>query len=939
MHRHLFFTYQSAMSSFLHSVAARLLNEQGDNIGETLVVFNNRRAGLFLQDELTSINKGIFFLPKIIGMDDFIDDLGELNIAPHEFLLFELFDIHRSLDGEDRKFKSFEEFISFGETMVNDFSQIDLYCVDAQKLFNNIHDEKRLGEWDVSGKQPTPSQEKYLSFYKSLYTYYNELRTRLFKQAKAYTGMAYRYVAENFDKLAGKLNYCHIYFVGFNALSVSEQSIIDSLVRANKASMICDGDEHYFSNKNQEAGLFLRKHADHYESIGPFENNFNQKKKTIHIVNCPENVLQAKTAGHILKQLADKEELKNNMQKCALVLGDEKLLLPVLNSLPKEIDTANVTMGFPYTLSNTHTLVNSLFSLFCHVKNNRFYHTDISTLFSNPVLAQILGSDSLYSVVTRQINDRKIIYASYEDIKQLTSSIPNFDKIDFLFKNLAPSIPETLNILNQLAATIVQNDIFGGNPKEKEALACFFQIVVYFNQLQSQYQAIDNIETLFKIYQRIAQRRNVAFYGKPMRGLQILGVLETRSLDFPYLIMTSVNEGTIPSGRTANSLIPYTLTRAFRLPSFEEKDAVYAYNFYRLLQRTDEAWLLYSSYSEGMGKGEPSRFLLQIRDELSVMYPNIEIDETVISASGSEPGTTKPLSMPKNELTLNKLKKIASTGFSPTALSCYRNCPLQFYLSYILGIRPPDEVSEDIESNELGSFIHEILCDIYNRDSDKRIRRQTLADALDNIASMVDSLIQDKLLKGRDNEGRNHLYGEVAKMQLSHFLKSEIDLLDKGHTITMKLTEEALESTLPVNNDEVKIRGIADRIDYFDGQLRVADYKSGSVKKDDLKVGELQPDLDIIPDKWFQVLCYAWLYCRKHNNTENLVSGIFPLRSFADGFLPAFWMGHCVLTPEDIDNFETILRTVVAEIMNPDNNFDAKPSDKCELCPFYNTCN
>ncbi len=923
--------------TFLHSVAERILKEQDYNLIDTLVVFNNRRAGLFLQNELQSLAKSPFFLPSIIGMDDLVNSLCDLNIAPHEFLLFELFDIHRNIGGDDRKFDSFEEFISFGEMMINDFSQIDLYCVDAKRLFDNTYAQKRLCEWDVSGKPLTTFQEKYLSFYSSLHSYYCQLRQRLFDQSKAYTGMAYRYVAENIGSLVNRIKHKHIYFVGFNALSASEQLIIDALV-PHKATLICDGDEYYCSDNNQEAGHFLRKLALHYDHIGPFTNHFKQNTKKIHIVNCPENVLQAKTAGLIIKQLANGPDKKDALKHCAVVLSDEKLLMPVLNSLPAEIDATNVTMGFPFSLSNIYNLANAVLSLYCHVRKGRFHHADITALLSDPLAGKAFGTNDMAKSMAKKINKDKIIYASPDDIAALSSDLSGFEKMQFIFKNAEPSVDDTLDILKQLAATIVQSRCLGKNNKEKESLACFVQIVDYFINLQAQYHAIEKIDTLKKIYQRIAQRRSVAFYGEPLHGMQILGVLETRSLDFPYLIMTSVNEGTIPSGRTANSLIPYSLTHDFKLPSFIEKDAVYAYNFFRLLQRTDEAWLLYSSYAEGLGKGEPSRFIRQIRDELATIYPSVKVDEYVVSAKTLNASTERVSSMPKDEQALQKLAEYAEKGFSPSALNQYRSCPMKFYYTNIIGVNADDEVSEDIESNELGSFIHSILCEIYNRDTDKTIRSTTLTNALNDIPEMVDNRIQDDLLKGRSNEGRNHLYGEVAKMQLSRFLKREISLLDK-HSIKMELTEDSLEAYISANGTKVKIHGIADRIDYFDGLLRIADYKSGSVDDNELIVDDKKPNPHDVPDKWFQLLCYAWLYCRTHKFNGTLSSGIFPLRTLGGDFMPASWTNCTELHPDDIDRFETMLSNIISEIMDPNIDFVANPLRKaCLYCPMALSC-
>lgn len=927
------------MSSFLQSVAQRLFDNHGRNLGNTLVVFNNRRAGLFLQNEMSKMESAPFFMPQIVGMNDLVNMLGNIEIAQQEFLLFELFRIHREHNAGERKFDSFEEFVSFGEMMISDFSEIDLYCVDAERLFNNIYERQRLGEWDVSGKKLTPSQQRYLNFYRSLFDYYSLLRNALSAKSKAYTGMAYRNVAENIDSLAPTLHYDHIYFVGFNALSVSEQRIINFFIKEGLATLICDGDDYYFSDNDQEAGFFLREHAKIYDNIGPFENNFSIGEKEITIVNCPENTMQAKAAGNIIGQIAKLPEVEDGLQNCAVVLSDETLLLPMLNSLPDCVKYTNVTMGFPYTLTNTHNLANAVLYLYAHVRNNRFYHTDLSALFNDPVIARISGNPSFSYSVGKYFNDNKIIYASTDDIIHIAESIPGFEKLTFLFEDPTPSVNSILDTMLRLASVIIQSNCFENNPKEKEALACYVQIFNHFKDLQKEYEAIAKTDTLQRFYQRIASRHPIAFYGKPLQGLQILGTLETRSLDFPYIVMTSVNEGIVPSGRSSSSLIPHTLAKAFGLPSFEEKDAVYAYNFYRLLQRAKKIWLLYNSNTEGLGKGEPSRFILQLRNELAVRCPSVKITETTVTLTSEDRQYNILKSIPKSTAALNALDAMATKGFSPTAINSYRSCPLKFYFSEIVGVKNPNELSDDVESNELGTLIHAILCDIYNRDTDKRIRIDTLSNALGEIDQLVDQCMDTDLLKGREHEGRNHLYGEVAKMQLKHFLKNEIATLQQGHSIHMVLSEERLSHPIEINNKHVNILGFADRIDLFDGQLRIADYKSGGVYDKDLRVKDEHPDPLTVPEKWFQVLCYAWLYCRTHDHNAPLLSGLFPLRTLDSGFVPALWTDHTTLSSSDIDNFESLLVSVLTEILDPGIDFYPKPEENtCAYCPVAKSC-
>ncbi|MBP5547709.1 MAG: PD-(D/E)XK nuclease family protein [Bacteroidales bacterium] len=942
------------MPSFIHNVAQLIYDERIDSKrnkpGDTIVVFNNRRAGLFLQHELQSLEKPekkVFFLPEIIGIDDLVARLGGLRIVPHEFLLFELYDIHRSLGNTEHKFETFEEFMSFGEIMLTDFSEIDLYRVDAVKLFNNLHDLKELGEWDISGTKPTKFQEQYLNFYRSLQIYYNGLRSRLKEKGMAYSGMAYRHVADNIDSLIGSLfppeKQGYIYFVGFNALSKSEEKIIDCCVQRGLGRLICDGDDYYFSDTRQEAGLFLRKNAEKYNNIGPFYKEFEKKEKNIHIIDCPEEVLQTKTAGKIIAS-----NLTNDNAKTAIVLADEDLLMPMLNSLPPNVGETNITMGFPYILSNTNNLCTKLLNLCCNSRNGRFYHADITAILSDPIIALLTGSSDLHSIITHRINEEKTIYATPSDIERLTEGIPGCDKALFLFSTPTPDAGQTLAIIRQLVETLTSNDTLQDNVREKEALACLLQIIDYLEELQSTYNILQKTETLQKIYKRLASRRTVALYGKPLHGLQILGMLETRNLDFSRLMILSLNEEILPAGRKNNSLIPFALKTSFSLPTHRENDAVYAYNFYRLIQRADEVWLLYSSHSDGVDKGEPSRYILQIKNELAIRCPNIKIHEHVVSPVSSQTPTINIA--PNNHVPnyLQRIQEVAKKGFSPSALNNYRNCPLKFYYEDLLGAHKQENLNEDIENNELGTLIHLVLNNIYSIDKNKKTNIKTLSSALTNIDTIIENTFSQKILKGRKNEGKNKLYCEVAKMQITHFLKQEIKLLESGNTIQIITLEQPLKVTLPQKDIDcgfpVNIQGISDRIDCYNGQLRITDYKSGEVTSDDLKVSndpskESEPPVTDYPDKWFQVMTYAWMYCRANNYNGDFISGIFPLRSLDNGFTPASWHGEMVLNSNDINRFETILTTLAKQIIDPNVPFDPTPSKKaCGYCPYSLIC-
>lgn len=929
------------METFLAEVAQRLRAEHPDDLANVTVVFNNRRSGLFLRRQFANMDSKPFFLPKVIGIDDLIADLGGLKIVPNEFLLFELFDIHRQIGGEGRKFETFEDFISFGDMMLADFSEIDLYCVDAQQLFNNLHDLKALGEWDIETGKLTPFQEQYLQFYKSLYQYYDLLHQKLISRGKAYSGMAYRYVAENISTLFND-KYAHpTYFIGFNALSASENKIIQHYIKEGFGQLYTDGDAYYYDNPQQEAGYFLRKF--HHAEQG-YPSHFDAAPKHITITSCPESVLQCKYAGELIAEQFQSTS-NNALEQTALVLADESLLLPALNALPEEVKTANITMGYPFTNTAIHSLVLKIFSLHQRRKDTHFYHQDILDLFTDEIVSPIHGISDIHPKMNAILSQEHIIYASAEEIEKICQALEgNFSSIAFLFSEETPSADHFLGMLRQLVQTIYSKEVLDTNIKEREALASLLQILDYFDDLQSEFHFFDSLNSLLKIYERLAQRHSVAFYGEPLQGLQILGVLETRNLDFKHLILLSANEGVLPSGRSNNTLIPYHLKTAFGIPTFHEKDAVYAYNFYRLIQRAEDIHILYSTESDGMGKGEPSRFILQLRRELAQRYPeSITINEEVLSANNTADSIPYPDIREKSPECLLRLQEMAQRGFSPSALNKYRGCPLLFYYEYILNLRPNDQVSEELEQNELGTCIHAVLQKIYSLDTDHHIKKETLEACLDKIDEMIEEVLREQFLHGRNRAGRNHYMESVAKSQITYFLRSEIRYLESGHEIEILALEEPLKRSLSIDlNEEAQealIAGMADRIDKADNYIRVIDYKSGKVDPADLNVPNAVPLWEKVSDKWFQVMTYTWLFKNSSHDALPYLAGIVPLRHFGSDFIPASWDGEHFMTDDHLAAFEMMLQDLLAEILDPDAPFEASPNkEKCKYCPFLEIC-
>ena len=945
------------METFLAEVARRLRADHPADLDKVTVVFNNRRSGLFLRRQFAQLSldgQQAFFLPRIMGIDEFVAQLGGCEIVPNEFLLFELFDIHRTIGGEGRKFATFEEFISFGDMMLADFAEIDLYCVDVRQLFANLHDLKAIGEWDIETGRLTDFQRRYLSFYRSLYDYYQQLHERLRQRGLAYSGMAYRQVAEDIDRLAAEHPMAPVYFVGFNALSAAEKRIVQHYVRAGQGCLLTDGDDYYYSNPTQEAGLFLRRQQSDFPTIGGYADHFAASPKEITIVSCPEDVAQCKYAGELLDGLM-RDHAGESLEQVALVLADESLLVPALNALPGSVPTANVTMGYPFTGTAVHSLMLKLFSLQLRRRGTGFNHQDLRDLLTDKCLAPMLRSENSYQHLAQLFARQNILYADPALVRQLCQEMHyNITPIEAILCAEPPTPDAFLAVVSDLAQRLFGSGALASNPREEEALGCLMEIVRHFQQLQEQYHYVTKLTELQKIYLRLAQRRTVAFYGEPLAGLQVLGVLETRNLDFRRVILLSANEGTLPSARSHNSLIPFNLKNAFGIPTYREKEAVYAYNFYRLLQRADSVHILYNTETDGsMGKGEPSRFVLQVRDELAKCYPDtIAVREQVLNVPlklSTEVAETTTVA--KDEATMAWLRQKAQNGFSPTSLNTYRQCPLKFYYEYVLGARKQDELDDEIGSDQLGTIIHKVLEQGYAAAPDGRVSEAVLQSALDRLDTLLDEACASLFLHGRQREGKNYLMRAVARKQLTAFLQAELQRLGQGqHELCVLGLEKPLEAELDIAEggtpQTVHFTGMADRIDSLDGIVRIVDYKTGTVKDSELAAktpnGADTIDMYKTGPKWFQVMLYAWMWRRMNpHDPRPLTSGIFALKHLRSDLKVASWDGQEIITAEHLDQFGQYLTDLLAEILNPDLPLTATPSSSsgyCSYCPFQDTC-
>ena len=936
--------------TFLSKTSQYIIDKYKDNTEKLCIVLPNRRASLFLRKHIAeNLGKNIW-APKIFSIEDFIEAISDYRLSDNVSLLFHIYKIHQEIEGKDAR--DFDDFMSMGEILLHDFNEADLYLVDVEGMFSYLSEAKAISLWNLDGQALSEFQKKYLKFYNSLFSYYAKLKEVLASQNIAYQGMMYREVATNIEYKANSNEWDNIIFAGFNALTQSEEEIINYLLKENKAEILWDADKYYVSNPMQEAGRFIRKYMQTWlkPDFNWLDDNFATDTKEINVVGIAQKIGQVKYAGSILKELYQKN---GNLDNTAIVLSDESLLLPMLHSIPPELEEFNVTMG----LSFKNTTLFSLFDSILYLHENRirlvhsstakgFYYKDILKVLSHPYIKKILDVDELISRIS---NSNKISYKAEELFSKSGGDLFSDNKLSFIFDVYEK--PEGLiNCLHKLI-DILKLHLKESNADmlEKEYLYHFAKLLYNLNSIPELHQSFIKIETFRRIFTKLAAIATIPFYGEPLKGLQVMGMLETRTLDFDNVILLSVNEGILPSSSLANSFIPLDIKKEFGLPIYQDKDAVFGYHFYRLLQRASTAYIIYNTESDDFSGGDKSRFIYQLTHELSAFNPNIKINETLMNVRISSEIDTIPIIIDKDETINSILLNRATKGFSASALNTYINCSLQFYLKYIANIQEPEEVEGVIEANTLGSVIHAVLNELFLPNINQVLTLEMIDLMLPKVEKLVIDKFKDIYVDGDISFGVNLLTSQMAAVYVNNYLsfeKTEILKYKKeGRLITVKSLEEKYETIVDIKVDNkiqpVKLLGFIDRVDFTGSTINITDYKTGKTDKNELKV---EAPLDIISEskyaKSFQLLMYAFLYSRENpDNNFPIETGIVSFRSLANGFMKLSVSGEDVITKNTLNMFEDLLKQLLSDIFNPSLSFTQTDiTDNCKYCIYKEIC-
>lgn len=873
--------------TFLDQIAIHLATNYSGDFANTIVILPNKRAKIFLIEALKKQIPGTVFCPEITSIEDFIQEISEIRAIDSIALLFEFYEVYLSITSKQNQ-QSFELFANWAKILLQDFNEIDRYLLDPKHVLSYLKDIEDIKKWGIAVENKTQLLENYIDFWKLLPKYYDSLYHYLKNKKIGYQGLIYREAVSNLSEFSKTSTSKRYLFAGFNALNAAEEKIIQHLIANDKATIFWDIDQVFLNDPYHDAGLFARRFKanwKHYKS-NPFEwivDEFSAHKN-IQVIGTPKTIGQAKIAGSILDKNI-KEQQVSNLDKVAVVLGEENLLLPLLYSLPESVGALNITMGYSSKNNPAQLLITKLFKMHTSaLKRNPvqyvFYYKDVLDILTHPLVESFANAHHIVHI----IKENNYTFITHQKISELQKQ--RNELFDLLFLKWDNGSRPVLDIIAKLLLHL-RNNLSNDNEEEKLTKAFVFSIFTVINKLKSYYAQhlhIDQIPTLFAIYKQIIDLAEVSFEGEPLNGLQIMGVLESRVLDFDTVIVTSMNEGKFPAGKSTNSFIPYDVKRELGLPTFKEKDAIYTYHFYHLLQRAKNIYLLYNTENDGLDGGEKSRFITQLEVE---KQPNHELSHEIFNATVPETAYTS-MTIEKSPLIMERLKEIAEKGFSPSSLTSYIRNPIDFYFKKILRIRDTEEVEETIALNTLGTIIHKTLEELYTPFIDKFISEEDMELAIKKIDSEVLKQFKAIYKEGEINKGRNLLAFEVAKRNVYNFLKTELQSIKTGDAVKIVALEATFERVLehPSLPFPVKIAGNVDRIEVRNGVIRIIDYKTGKVEKNNVTLKTWNGLVDEIKnDKIIQILAYAYMY-ETLAHEQPMQAGIISFKNSKAGFLP-----------------------------------------------------
>jgi CRISPR/Cas system-associated exonuclease Cas4 (RecB family) len=936
------------MKPFLSDVADKIEIQ-----GPSVVIAPNRRALLYIRKSLGEAKAAKVWFYTI---EDFITGFSNTELATKVELIPLLHESYRKVTGFKSNASVIEQLVDFyfwGDMLLKDFDVIDHYCQDPTILFRDLTSIKELDVmfdylteeqlaylekfWDSVDRKQGEHREQFLLLWNKLLPIYAHFKDALKSRNIGYGGMVYRQVADNLEngflaEKLGKFSGRNMVFVGFNALTKTEERVLSYFVSNNDALIHWDVDAFYMQDKIQEAGIFFREYKNHpvLGKTFPAQEATRLKGKRIHVIASATPIGQVKTMASMVERVGGKKE------ETLVVLPDEKLLTPVLHSIAPLTDYINVTMGYPLSSTPLASFIELFFDIHLTRNDEGYYHRPVNAFLSHPYMVAQVGDVS--ALVRKELVDNNWVRIPQDFL----SAQPGLENI---FRDIEPG--ELPVAATELITSLTQSEKV--QDLDKDFLFYFLGFLEKLQPVMDELAAHDGTvsasvsRSFVKLFRQLLNTEKLPFEGDPMVGMQVMGVLETRNLDFKNVFILSMNEGIFPQQANNGSFIPYSLRKAYNLPTHEHREAMYAYLFYRLLQRSENIYLFYSSSKDVLGQGEISRFVQQLQHESEL--------EIKFQTQSSKPETSpvKPIQVEKTPEVIARMKKIGlDKGFSPSALNTYLECELKFFYRYVIGLREADFVEEDLDARVLGDVMHRCMEMMY-RDGLKQAGDGILTKGIiDSFHDQIDTYI-DKVFRERFNvpetktityKGQRLVVKEIVRSFIENILA--IDLRYAPFKVE-GLEKAGLKYAVEHDGEQVLLTGIVDRADSKGNTLRVVDYKTG---KDDLNFSSVEELFVPSPSRnkaAFQTLFYAMLFLANEKVRKDMlvVPGLYNRKTLFD---TEFNFGLTVdrepvrdVSPM-MDEFKERLAGLVEQIFSSGNFKQTEDKQTCQYCEFKKIC-
>ncbi|MCR9014671.1 PD-(D/E)XK nuclease family protein [Aquiflexum gelatinilyticum] len=947
------------MHSFLRNTAASILQEYQE-LQNLVIVLPNRRAGLFFTQHLGALIEKPTWMPEVKTIEDVFYQYAGQRPSDDLTLIFELYKVYQSLHPEP---ETFDRFYFWGEMILKDFNDLDQFMADAKKLYLHLSEIKELESdlsflsnnqielirqfWNSFERQDRSHQEKFLKFWQMLSPLYQAYQASLEVSGLAYSGKLYRKVAQSLEEISKPEK--QFIFIGFNAFTGTEEKLIKHFISEFDARIFWDIDGYYLDDANQEAGLFFREYQKD-KIFGPtfpkeIPTHIQNRKAKIHTYATPLKTNQANLVGSILEKGGQDE----NWEETVVILPDEQMLFPILHTLPGQIDKVNVTMGYPVKNAPVYAFLEAVLEMqrFIKVEEGKvlFYHQPVKNLLSSIYLKA--ENESFVAKTLADMQEKNQIYIPEYSLHQggtLFQLIFQQLKSETLFPYLSV-------LMEQLAERLTDE------PLQRSYLyQCFKQLNRLREIFEKQESTTVGREFFIRLFRQVFREVKLPFEGEPLQGLQVMGVLESRNLDFRRVIICNMNEDSFPPSAGLNSMIPFNIRKAFGLPVQEQNDAIYAYTFYRLLHSAEEVHMIYTTASDQGKAGEKSRYIQQMMVEMG-----IEMKEEIIYVP-IDLKNTDAISIHKNPEVLNLLERyvvttegFSQTSFSPSALSVYLDCRLKFYLQYLANIQEKDEVKEEIDAAVFGNIAHysmEFLYDGFRKRKNRDVlEKGDFEDLRKNWVFPSIELGVRKFYHLEENADTK-LSGQMAIVRdvMQKYMVRLLEIDEKDAPFRLVSMEKAHKAQFEINTGtgikKISLKGFIDRVDEKEGTIRLIDYKSGGDKKDFTNVASLFDRDDKNRNKAaMQTMYYGLLYQAMHpENSNPLKPALFNFKEiFKEDFNPYLKNKEQKSEVQDYIEYaveyESGLRKMLEEMYDPEVPFSQTDDlKKCVYCPYSGIC-